>query len=284
MFKSSSLSSKVLTLLLIAAVAGSPLSQTFAHSTEQFDSAAQETVELMNQRLEESNGEKLMLKSNQSAAALPGSIEDTQGLFLEACGSRGVDKMFRSEKLEGNQELLTFTCRSVFSLSGQTVTTFNFKTSEGRSRIDDIQVLRFDAKYVDTPNMSAPRQSMRSKIPFSQRNKKEMRQVVLAVGVSSLASGAFARSAYSGQKDKQRHAVLGSFIASAGSIVAYYGFDLNENQSAFVGFGLAVLAGALKEAYDSKNRDKHTVDSRDFWATAAGGAFGAIALRVTFKF
>ena len=44
------------------------------------------------------------------------------------------------------------------------------------------------------------------------------------------------------------------------------------------GLTLSLIAGALKEYYDSKHPTSHTVDSMDMLATWAGGSLGFIAL------
>ena len=66
--------------------------------------------------------------------------------------------------------------------------------------------------------------------------------------------------------DKQAH-FIGGFI-----IVAVVGF-INLN-AAMV---LCMLAGVLKEAYDWKHPDKHTVEVLDCLMTWAGGAVALVA-------
>lgn len=66
--------------------------------------------------------------------------------------------------------------------------------------------------------------------------------------------------------DKQSHALGGAVIALA----LGYAFP------AYVGIAAAVVAGALKEAYDRLHPDTHTVDKWDFIATSLGGIAGGL--------
>lgn len=70
--------------------------------------------------------------------------------------------------------------------------------------------------------------------------------------------------------DKEKHFLVGLLIATLFSLI-----------NPWLGFGLAVLAGALKEVYDYYQNSKyikagrapiHGVEFLDFLATAAGGA------------
>ena len=107
--------------------------------------------------------------------------------------------------------------------------------------------------------------------------------------MGTLASGLLAKGIYPDQHDKVLHAVVGSLISSTATLVAYYGFKLSKNQSFWVGLATGVIAGVLKEVYDSKHRDKHTVDAADAIVTGggaavgAGGAVGAGVLRLSFQ-
>lgn len=66
--------------------------------------------------------------------------------------------------------------------------------------------------------------------------------------------------------DKQAHALGGAVI----SLALGYVFPI------YVGIAAAVVAGALKEAYDKLHPDTHTVDVWDFIATSAGGLAGGL--------
>jgi len=73
-------------------------------------------------------------------------------------------------------------------------------------------------------------------------------------------------------KDKGCHFIAGFIIALIASVIV----------GGLVGFGIAVLAGVLKEAYDQyKYRG---ADFVDLFATVAGGAVGMFAFQVLHKF
>lgn len=108
-------------------------------------------------------------------------------------------------------------------------------------------------------------------------------EILVAVAVGTLASGLLAKGLYPHQNDKILHAVAGSLIAASSALVAYYGFHLSENQAFWVGLATGVLAGILKEVYDS-HHSGHTVDDRDSHATAIGGLMGSFFIRLKFEF
>lgn len=66
--------------------------------------------------------------------------------------------------------------------------------------------------------------------------------------------------------DKQGHFLGGAVI----SLALGYVFP------PLIGIFAAVVAGALKEAYDSLHPDSHVVDVWDFIATSAGGLAGGL--------
>jgi len=66
--------------------------------------------------------------------------------------------------------------------------------------------------------------------------------------------------------DKQAHALGGAVIALALGYVF----------PPLIGIFAAVVAGALKEAYDRLHPDSHVVDVWDFVATSLGGIAGGI--------
>lgn len=81
-------------------------------------------------------------------------------------------------------------------------------------------------------------------------------------------------------RDKKLHLLVGAAIA----VTVGYGLTLAGLPllvSAAIGLIVAAIAGWVKEyAYDKKRPERHTVDKNDFYATALGGAAGAIVLVV----
>jgi hypothetical protein len=66
------------------------------------------------------------------------------------------------------------------------------------------------------------------------------------------------------------HDKMGHFIAGILIYAAVHFID------PFLALGVVVVAGIGKEIYDYINRDKHTPDIWDAFATVAGGAVGFI--------
>lgn len=86
-------------------------------------------------------------------------------------------------------------------------------------------------------------------------------------------------------EDKAQHAAVGAILGVTGRFLVE---ELIPDAPRPVKFVVALLpaiaAGALKEAYDYRNQDEHTPDARDFVATAAGGALGALSVELVWHF
>lgn len=96
-------------------------------------------------------------------------------------------------------------------------------------------------------------------------------RIITNVVVGTLAAGLLATGFYPGQADKLKHALVGSVIVGAAVAIGYYGLHLTPNQSILLGVAAVVVAALLKEyAFDAKNKDKHTVDIKDAFATTLG--------------
>lgn len=82
-------------------------------------------------------------------------------------------------------------------------------------------------------------------------------------------------NAFAMEPDKRNHTVAGALIGSA-TYTAARGFTDNKWSAFALGVVAAAAAGATKEwIYDRARPESHTVDPRDFWFTAAGGALGS---------
>jgi hypothetical protein len=82
--------------------------------------------------------------------------------------------------------------------------------------------------------------------------------------------------------DKEMHFIVGYELAnvSNGIFQLVLPDDMKHRRlvAALLGFGVSALAGAGKEYYDSLHPQNHTVDGKDFIATALGGAVGTLTL------
>lgn len=76
-------------------------------------------------------------------------------------------------------------------------------------------------------------------------------------------------------QDKVKHVVAGAII---GGTVTWIAKENGSRHPELWGIGAAVLAGALKEAYDRK-RPHNRWDGRDLSATAAGGIVISYTIR-----
>lgn len=65
--------------------------------------------------------------------------------------------------------------------------------------------------------------------------------------------------------DKKKHFAVGAAIGAAGTVA----FGQRG------GFALGVAAGAAKELYDLRHRDRHDVSGKDFAVTAVGALAGS---------
>jgi hypothetical protein len=249
-------------------------------SSSFFESSAREALSLIDGRGQDFGAR--LLTSESENDSLPTSVSEARELFTSICLTGAKGNTVRRQFLDQGWERFVFTCSNTGASGHKQTTTFVFTSASRGTHLVDLQVLSIDSfasRKVARENGHEDKNEGRKKL-----DGREAAEIVLAVGLSSLASGAFARRAYPGESDKLKHVVIGNLIATSGALAAYYGFDLDKNKSALVGLGLAVLAGVLKEAYDSKHPHKHTADSKDAIATAAGGALGAFAIRLTFEF
>lgn len=104
--------------------------------------------------------------------------------------------------------------------------------------------------------------------------------VLGSIIIGNLASDHF----YQGQNDKYYHSRTGGLIsasATAGALAAAYFVPdsrLNPKLKKLLigcsGFVASTLAGVVKEAMDSRDRARHTVDRHDIYATSMGGGMG----------
>ncbi|MEQ1665596.1 MAG: hypothetical protein ABL927_09500, partial [Bdellovibrionales bacterium] len=108
--------------------------------------------------------------------------------------------------------------------------------------------------------------------------------LLIGIGAGVLVSGVVMTTGTSDDRDKLLHATVGSIIGGLVTYIARENMDMSETKSFWVGSLAAVLAGALKELYDSKHPDNHTADIRDFIATSIGGLIGAGMIQISYKF
>jgi hypothetical protein len=100
---------------------------------------------------------------------------------------------------------------------------------------------------------------------------------------------------YKGQADKRNHWQVGATVSGITTGMTYLlletaglGNKLKLSQKSkknlimFSGPVMGTVLGILKEAYDSKHRDKHTVDINDAAATSLGAGVGTFAINLIF--
>ena len=81
------------------------------------------------------------------------------------------------------------------------------------------------------------------------------------------------------QADKQGHFWLGAATAAVALVIVdRVEPDAKPIERAAIGIAASSLVGAGKEWYDSHHTDRHTVDRKDFVATALGGAMVSLSL------
>lgn len=210
-----------------------------------------------------------MLTSNNQRSDLPTSLSDSQKLFRQTCLTDNGKKSSSQIMLADGFNQYTLTCGQ--QNIGKNIQ-FIFTTANQSSQLVDLQVVQISTEV-------APETDTKYTLKM-----KDAGQIILAVGLSTLASGLLAHFAYPGQNDKLQHILIGNIIAATGTLLAYYGFKLTENQAFLVGFGLAIIAGVLKELYDKNHKSSHTPDAHDGYATAAGGLLGALAIRIKIEY
>lgn len=219
--------------------------------------------------------------SNDLNQRLPRNLSQVIQLFEATCmngiSNRSINQMTKGKDLQ--QTFLRCPTDDTTELIE-----FVFTNSISNSKIVDLQVVSSKIAISDFKGADiTPVESKRRDSKF-QFKAKDGLQVVLSVGLSTLAGGLLSRGIYPGQVDKENHILAGNLIAVAGTLLGYYGFQLNEKHASIVGFGLAVVAGILKEIYDSKHAGRHTVDMNDAVATSLGGILGAGLIRFKFEF
>lgn len=79
------------------------------------------------------------------------------------------------------------------------------------------------------------------------------------------------------RKDLKQHLIAGVLIALFQAWVLTMWLPVLPLFAAFLGaVGAAAVGWAKEYLYDAKHPDKHTVDKKDLWFTAAGGVLGAL--------
>lgn len=202
---------------------------------------------------------------------IPGSVKTATALFKKVC-EPSMDNYRYSKSVEsktdGEITLLNFQCETREDISGRPETVQFVASLDKYNILLDLQILQLNSSLADSREF----------------NLEEGGEVFVAVAAGTLASGLLAKGIYPDQNDKVLHAIVGSLIASSSAAIAYYGFDVSKNKSFWIGVASGIIAGILKEVYDSHHRDKHTVDSQDAVATGIGGVTGAFMIRFKFEF
>jgi hypothetical protein len=87
------------------------------------------------------------------------------------------------------------------------------------------------------------------------------------------------------QQDKREHAMGGALVGSFSAALA--GAALPRApwwQQALVGIAASAVVGVAKEITDARHPGTHDADPKDAIATVAGGAIGAVAMTLVWRF
>jgi hypothetical protein len=106
--------------------------------------------------------------------------------------------------------------------------------------------------------------------------KKILTILLIFISLNSFSQKTF-NEFYNDNRDKINHFTAGYIIGYAGNVSIY---EITKNKHiAFVsGIGLSILAGHLKEVYDSKHGGIY--NKNDFIATSSGGIVGSFTIRI----
>jgi hypothetical protein len=206
---------------------------------------------------------------------LPHDTQEAHELFEKVCAPKSsTADLAKRVTVSYNGLLITneFQCDERSEISDEISTVQFVVTVDRENNLKDLQINQLSAKAKSTTINP-------HKLTFNDGG-----EIAIAVAASILASGLLAKQVYAGQQDKFLHAEAGSLIASAATLLAYYGFKVSKNEAALIGFATAVAVGLLKEyAYDVNRKHIHTVDIHDARATSMGGASGALFIRLKFQ-
>lgn len=198
-------------------------------------------------------------------------IEDFK--MLDAIGL--IDKnncLIEKNRNEGNEALVSSFIKKNLAGSLNVYATQNPKTKE----VNLVYTNSESKRFVDTA--------------LSSKDKWQ----IAGYSATAIALGALvSETAYKGQADKRSHWIMGASISGLTTGATYLvletagvGDKLNLSKSTkkklimLSGPIMGTIAGILKEAYDSKHRNKHTVDVHDAAATSLGA--GGLMFTVTF--
>lgn len=257
---------KSCTLLLIFAVGFLSLS---AQAKEAFSAPSNEYLHYsanLSRALQLSSGPMRISSTN-----IPGTVKESYALFDKVCRPNVENfKYTKTVEVERDQELtrLNFQCQSKDPYSSQLYTIQFVASLSEYDFLRDLQILQLNSDGGVNHDFDL----------------REGGEVLVAVAAGTLASGLLAQGVYPNQHDKVLHAIVGSLISTSVAAISYYRFDVDKNKAFWIGVASGIIAGLLKEVYDSHHRDRHTVDSNDAIATGMGGALGGLMIRIKFEF
>lgn len=206
---------------------------------------------------------------------LPRDTEEAHELFEIVCAPRtSTADLAKKVTITRNGFLTTseFQCDERSENSDEVNTVQFVVTVDGNEKLKDLQINQLSAS------------ANSNTIETHKVTVKDASEIAIAVGASTLVAGILAKQVYAGEQDKFLHATTGSLIASAATLLAYYGLKVSKNRATLIGFATSVAVALLKEyAFDASNRDNHTVDIHDAKATTMGGATGAFFIRLKFQ-
>ena len=77
------------------------------------------------------------------------------------------------------------------------------------------------------------------------------------------------------QGDKRKHFAYSAIIAGIGTAIAKL-YDSNVFEAFYIGFGIAITIGIVKEYLDSTDPSRHTEDINDIYADFGGATLGSL--------
>ena len=122
--------------------------------------------------------------------------------------------------------------------------------------------------------------------PKSSQLSAYASEVLISTGAGYLIS----KHRYEGQQDKELHSQFGSMISLGTTSLAYFmvkDSQFSEKQQInivrYSGPILSLAVGVLKEiVYDQVNKQRHTADKHDAFATVIGGGMIPLRFQMTF--
>lgn len=194
--------------------------------------------------------------------------------FLNICGDNDFADDVIITKNQDDKNHLVFTCFSGYDVKSGL--SFIFDTDDLTHQItgfSQIEIVKNENSNIEFSDLKKTDQSNFKLI------LKESSVLVASAATSALA----AKTIFTGQQDKPKHAVLSSLISSIVTSAAHHFFKLSPKKSALVGFSVCSAVGIGKEIWD-KFHPGHTPDVQDFAADLIGCGSGSLGMSLVVEY